>query len=94
MKAWRSGRELSQSQVAELLGISQAGYSKLEAGGVDTSLSTVAKAAEVTGLSPGVLLGEARPEGGTITLDQALRALYLAGHRVTLEPLGGISPET
>jgi transcriptional regulator with XRE-family HTH domain len=93
MKTWRTGRDLSQAKAAELLGMSQAGYSKLEAGGVDTGLSTVAKAAEVTGLSLGALLGEALAAGGPITVDQAIKALYLAGHAVHLEPLGGHGPD-
>lgn len=81
MKAWRTGRDLSQAEAAKLLEISQAAYSNLEAGRVDAGLSTVAKAAEVTGLPALALLGS--PEG----VEAALRTLAQAGYRVTLEPL-------
>jgi transcriptional regulator with XRE-family HTH domain len=84
MKAWRSGRGLNQEKAAELFGISQAAYSNLELGRVDTSLSTVAKAAEITGLSPCALLspqGSPEASGG---VQKALDFLLSQGYSVTL----------
>ncbi len=97
MKTWRIGRELSQVQAADLLKMSQAGYSKLEAGQVDTALSTVAKASEITGLSLGALLAEgpaSSPEH--IPLPLALQTVLDAGYGVTPRVLREepIRPET
>jgi transcriptional regulator with XRE-family HTH domain len=88
MKTWRTGRELSQSQAAELFKMSQAGYSKMEAGGVDTGLDMVAKALDVTGLSLSVLLspqGSPERSGGEQTTDSAVRFLTESGYSVTLK---------
>jgi len=84
MKTWRIGRELSQVQAADLLKMSQAGYSKLEAGQVDTALSTVAKASEITGLSLGALLAEGPASSPEQSIAEALSTLIKAGFTVTL----------
>jgi transcriptional regulator with XRE-family HTH domain len=75
MKAWRSGRDLSQAKVADLMEISQAAYSNLEAGRVDAALSTVAKASEVTGLSVADLLAAER----STEIQDAVRIVQDAG---------------
>jgi DNA-binding XRE family transcriptional regulator len=80
MKVWRAGLDLSQAEAAKLLGISQAAYSNLEAGRVDTSLSTVAKAAEVSNLPVAALLGiQTFPEP---SVAEMMQALVDAGYRV------------
>lgn len=78
MKTWRIGRDLSQAEAAKLLKMSQAGYSKVEAGSVDTGLSNVAMAAEVTGLTVAELLGAP----GTLSVAEMMQALVDAGYRV------------
>jgi transcriptional regulator with XRE-family HTH domain len=80
MKTWRIGRDLSQAEAAKLLGISQAAYSNLEAGRVDTSLSTVAKAAETTGLPVAALLEI--PTLPAPSVAEMMQALVDAGYRV------------
>lgn len=88
MKTWRTGRDLTQGEAAKLLEMSQAGYSKLEAGQVDTSLSTVAKAAEVTGLSPAALLGSQ----AVMPLPDMVMAVLKAGYRVEAARPGPAEP--
>lgn len=71
-----------------MLDISQAAYSNLESGRVDTTLSTVAKAAEITGLSPAQLLDPQGPaEGGKSFLSSLASELRREGLRMTLEPV-------
>jgi transcriptional regulator with XRE-family HTH domain len=81
MKAWRIGQDLSQAEVAKLLEISQAAYSNLESGRVDTALSTVAKAMEITRLDAVALLAGQDP------LEAARDAMLRKGLRMILEPL-------
>lgn len=85
MKTWRTGQDLSQAQVAGLLNISQAGYSKIESGAVDTGLSQVAKALEVTGLPLSALLspqGSAEASGAEPSLPDMILRVLNAGYRV------------
>jgi transcriptional regulator with XRE-family HTH domain len=65
------------------MGMSQAGYSKLEAGRVDATLGTLAKAREVMGLPPPSLTDKVADP----SVEAALRTLAEAGYRVTLEAL-------
>lgn len=72
---------MSQARVAELFDLSQASYSKMEAGGTDVSLSTLARAADITELPLAALLGvQTFPEPSTA---QMMQALVDAGYTVT-----------
>jgi hypothetical protein len=68
--------------------MSQAGYSKMEAGGVDTGLDMVAKALEVTNLPLSALLSpEGSPERseGAITFDLAVQYLTSLGYEIGIK---------
>lgn len=70
---------MNQTQAAALFGISQPSYSQLEAGKVDAALSTLAKAAEITGLSPAQLLAPTGPAEGGSDLARALEIVRQHG---------------
>ncbi len=54
----REDRDLNQTQVAKLLGMSQTGYSKYETGANDVPTSILIKLARFYGTSVDYLLGE------------------------------------
>ena len=54
----REDRDLNQTQVAEMLGMSQTGYSKYETGENDVSTEVLIKLADFYGVSIDFLLGQ------------------------------------
>ena len=56
LRVLREGKALTQRDVAEKLGISQAAYSRLEKGEVEVSLNKLIKLSEVYGVDLAVML--------------------------------------
>ena len=56
LRVLREEKMLTQSDVAEKLGVSQAAYSRLEKGEIEVSLNKLIKLSELYGLSLAVLL--------------------------------------
>lgn len=56
LRVLREEKLLTQSDVAEKLGVSQAAYSRLEKGEIEVSLNKLIKLSELYGLSLAVLL--------------------------------------
>ena len=62
IKKARKNQRLSQSELAELTGLTQTGISKLELGGCDPSAKTMIKLTEILGLKDELFPPEARLE--------------------------------
>lgn len=62
IKAARTAKKLSQKAIADLLGITQAGYSQIESGKYpDMKISTLAKLCDILEVSPNWLLNYSDP---------------------------------